>query len=198
MSKTRKLAILLFNDAEVLDFCGPFEVFSVASRQTDPPAFDVFTVAEKMDAIIARNGLSVNRNHSLADCPKPDVFLVPGGMGTRKEINNGPLIEWIKRTADGAELVLSVCTGALLLGKAGLLDGLDATTHHVAFDRLREIVPRTTVHEDRRFVDNGKVITSAGIAAGIDMSLHVVGRLLGADAAAETARHMEYPWKQVT
>ncbi len=198
MSKTRSLAILLFNDAEVLDFCGPFEVFSVASRQTDPLAFNVFTVAEKMDAITARNGLSVNPDHSLADCPKPDVFLVPGGMGTRKEINNGPLIEWIKRTADGAELVLSVCTGALLLGKAGLLDGLDATTHHVAFDRLREIVPRTTVHEDRRFVDNGKVITSAGIAAGIDMSLHVVGRLLGADAAAETARHMEYPWKQVT
>ncbi len=198
MIQTRNLAILLFDDAEVLDFCGPFEVFSVASRQTDPLAFNVFTVAEKMDAITARNGLSVNPDHSLADCPKPDVFLVPGGMGTRKEINNGPLIEWITRSADDAELVLSFCTGALLLGKAGLLDGLDATTHHIAFDRLREIVPRTTVHEDRRFVDNGKVITSAGIAAGIDMSLHVVGRLLGADAAAETARHMEYPWKQVT
>ncbi len=197
MIQTRNLAILLFDDAEVLDFCGPFEVFSVASRQTDPLAFNVFTVAEKMDAITARNGLSVNPDHSLADCPKPDVFLVPGGMGTRKEINNGPLIEWIKRTADGAELVLSVCTGALLLGKAGLLDGLDATTHHVAFDRLREIVPTATVYENRRFVDNGKVITSAGIAAGIDMSLHVVGRLFGADAAAETARHMEYPWKQV-
>lgn len=195
MSKTRNLAILLFDDVEVLDFCGPFEVFSVASRQTDPPAFDVFTVAEKPEPITARNGLSVNPHYTLADCPKPDVLLVPGGMGTRKQIDIGPLIDWINRTADNAELVLSVCTGALLLGKAGLLDGLDTTTHHVAFDLLREIVPTATVHEDRRFVDNGKVITSAGIAAGIDMSLHVVERLLGEDVAAATARHMEYPWK---
>jgi transcriptional regulator GlxA family with amidase domain len=194
MSKTRKLAILLFNDAEVLDFCGPFEVFSVASRQTDPPAFDVFTVAEQTDAIIARNGLSVNPDHSLADCPRPDLLLVPGGMGTRQQINNRPLIDWIKRTADDAELVMSVCTGALLLGKAGLLDGLDTTTHHVAFDLLRETVPTATVHEDRRFVDNGRIITSAGIAAGIDMSLHVVERLLGKNVAAATAKHMEYPW----
>ena len=195
MSATRNLAILLFNDAEVLDFCGPFEVFSVASSQTDPLAFNVFTVAEKPDAITARNGLSVNPRHTLTDCPKPDVLLVPGGMGTRKEINNGPLIDWIKRTADNAELVSSVCTGALLLGKAGLLDGLEATTHHVAFDLLREMAPTATVHEDRRFVDNGKIITSAGIAAGIDMSLHVVERLLGPDVAKATATHMEHPWE---
>lgn len=194
MSHTRNLAILLFDDAEVLDFCGPFEVFSVASRQTDPLAFDVFTVAEKPEPIAARNGLSVNPYHTLTDCPKPDVLLVPGGMGTRKEINNRPLIDWIKRTAEDAELVLSVCTGALLLGKAGLLDGLDTTTHHVALDLLREIVPTATVHENCRFVDNGRIITSAGIAAGIDMSLHVVERLLGPDVAAATARHMEYQW----
>lgn len=193
---SRSLAILLFDDVEVLDFCGPFEVFAVASRQADPPAFDVFTVAEKPGAVVARNGLSVNPRHTLADCPKPDMLLVPGGLGTRTEMNNGPLIDWIRRTADDAELVLSVCTGALLLGKAGLLDGREATTHHAGFDLLREIAPTATVHEDRRFVDNGKIITSAGIAAGIDMSLYVVERLIGQDVAAATARHMEYPWRK--
>lgn len=196
MNKTRNLAILLFDDAEVLDFCGPFEVFSVASRKTEPAAFNVYTVAARTGPILARNGLSVNPQHTLADCPKPDILLVPGGLGTRKEMNNSLLIDWIRETTDSSELVLSVCTGALLLGKAGLLDGLDVTTHHVAYDLLREIVPSGTIHEDRRFVDSGKIITSAGIAAGIDMSLHVVERLLGEEAAAATAWHMEYPWKQ--
>ena len=193
MSKPRKLAILLFDDAEVLDFCGPFEVFSVASDQTESPSFNVFTVAEN-SPVKARNGLSVNPDYTLDDCPTPDLLLIPGGIGSRKEMNNKPLIDWIGRTAESAELVLSVCTGALLLGKAGLLDGLEATTHHAAYDLLRGIVPSATVHEDRRFVDNGRVILSAGIAAGIDMSLHVVERLLGSDIASATANHMEYPW----
>jgi transcriptional regulator GlxA family with amidase domain len=196
MSPSRKLAILLFDEVEVLDFCGPFEVFSVASRGTDPIAFDVITVAEMPGPVLARNGLSVNPHFTLADCPKPDILLVPGGIGTRKEMNNPVLIDWIKQTARSAELVLSVCTGALLLGKAGLLEGLEATTHHVGFDLLREIVPSATVHDNRRYVDTGKVTTSAGIAAGIDMSLYVVERLLGKDAALATARHMEYAWNQ--
>lgn len=195
MTVTRSLAILLFDDAELLDFCGPYEVFSVASNQSEEPSFNVFTVAEKTP-VTARNGLSVNPDCTLATCSKPDILLVPGGIGSRREINNQPLIEWIKQCADEAELVLSVCTGALLLGRAGLLDRLEMTTHHVAFDLLREIVPSGTVCEDRRFVDNGKIVTSAGIAAGIDMSLHVVHRLLGSDVATATARHMEYPWEQ--
>lgn len=194
MNKARNLAILLFNDAEVLDFCGPFEVFSVASNQSELPSFNVVTVGGQAP-ITARNGLSVNPDHTLETCPKPDIVLIPGGIGTRRELSNEPLIEWIRKVADEAELVLSVCTGALLLGRAGLLDGLETTTHHVARDLLREIVPTCIVHEDRRFVDNGKVITSAGIAAGIDMSLHVVERLLGPDIATATARYMEYPWK---
>ncbi|MHC4877784.1 MAG: DJ-1/PfpI family protein [Planctomycetota bacterium] len=195
MNSKRKLAILLFDDAEVLDFCGPFEVFSVASNQSDSPLFDVMTVAEKTP-ITARNGLSVNPDHTLTSCPKPDLLLVPGGIGTRQELHNVRLIEWIRDVADEAELVLSVCTGALLLGKAGLLNGLETTTHHVACDLLRELVPSCTVHEGQRFVDNGNVITSAGITAGIDMSLHVVERLAGKDIAEATARHMEYPWKR--
>ena len=185
MNQTRTLAILIFDDVEVLDFCGPFEVFSVANRFTDPPAFNVLTVAEKAGPVLTRGGLSVNPHHRLADCPQPDLLLVPGGQGTRKEMHNPALIDWIRQASAKAELVLSVCTGALLLAKAGLLDGLEATTHHGAIDLLRQTAPKTTVHADRRFVDNGRVVCSAGIAAGIDMSLHVVSRLLGQEVADE-------------
>jgi transcriptional regulator GlxA family with amidase domain len=194
MATTRTLAIVLFDDVEVLDFCGPFEVFSVAGSFTDPPAFRVLTVAEKAGPVTTRGGLSVNPHHRFADCPRPDLLLVPGGWGTRKEMHNPAVIDWIKAQAGQAELVLSVCTGALLLAKAGLLDGLRATTHHSAIDLLRQTVPRATVHADCRWVDNGRVACSAGIAAGIDMSLHVLGRLVGREVVEQTALEMEYPW----
>src|SRR5262245_43825046 len=193
MSTTRNLAILIFESVEVLDFCGPFEVFTVANRFTDPPAFHVFTVAEKPGPVLTRGGLSVNPLHSLADCPRPDLLLVPGGQGTRREMHNAVLTDWIKARSQDAELVLSVCTGALLLAKTGLLDATTATTHPGAIDLLREVAPKTSVHADRRFVDNGRVVCSAGIAAGIDMTLYVVDRLLGREVAEQTARQMEYP-----
>jgi transcriptional regulator GlxA family with amidase domain len=109
-------------------------------------------------------------------------------------MHNAAVVDWVRSRAASAELVLSVCTGALILAKAGLLNGLQATTHHGALELLQQTAPATTVRGDSRFIDNGRVITSGGIAAGIDMSLHVVGRLLGASVAAETARYMEYPW----
>src|SRR5579871_3423239 len=114
MPTTRKLTILIFEDVEVLDFCGPFEVFSVANRFTEPPAFSVLTVAENAGPVLTRGGLSVNPHHRLADLPQPDVLLVPGGQGTRKEMHNPSLIDWIRQGAEKAELLLSVCTGALL------------------------------------------------------------------------------------
>ncbi len=194
MPTTRTLAIVVFDDVEILDFCGPFEVFSVANGFTESPAFNVFTVAEKLGPVLTCGGLSVNPHHCLTDCPQANLILVPGGQGTRKEMHNPAVIDWIKEASSKAELVLSVCTGALLLAKAGLLDGLEATTHHRAIDLLRQTTPRTTVHADRRFVDNGRVICSAGIAAGIDMSLHIVERLLGIEVAVKTAKQMEYPF----
>ena len=190
----RTVGILIFDDVEVLDFCGPFEVFSVANRFTDSPALNVLTVAEKPGPVLTRGGLSVNPHHLLSDSPPADLLLVPGGQGTRREMHNPAVIDWIARTSEKAELILSVCTGALLLAKAGLLDGLDATTHHGSFDLLRQVAPTARVRTDRRFVDNGRVICSAGIAAGIDMSLHVVGRLVGQDVAEKTAKQMEYQW----
>src|SRR5205807_4217211 len=121
------------------------------NRFTDPPAFNVLAVAEKAGPVVTRGGLSVNPHLLLADCPQPDLLLVPGGQGTRKEMHNQALIEWIRQASEKAELILSVCTGALLLAKAGLLDGLEATTHHGAIDLLRRTPPKTTVDADRRF-----------------------------------------------
>ena len=191
---TRTLVILLFDDVEVLDFCGPFEVFSVANYFGATPAFRVITAAEKAGPVLAKNGLSVNPEQQLENCPAPNIFFVPGGQGTRREMNNPVMIDWIKKAAVDAELILSVCTGSLLLAKAGLLDGLAATTHHGAIDLLRKAAPRTEIRQECRFVDNGRIVCSAGIAAGIDMSLHIVARLLGNSVAQQTATYMEYPW----
>ncbi len=191
----RNVAILIFDEVEVLDFCGPFEVFSVAARHAQESPFNVYTVAEKANPVLARNQLSVNPRYTILDCPPPDILLVPGGLGTRKEMHNPVLLDWIRSCAQKTELLLSVCTGALLLARAGLLEGLAATTHHGALDLLREVAPHTTVYENQRFVDNGKIILSAGISAGIDMSLYVVAKLLGEEPALATARQMEYDWK---
>ena len=191
----KNVAILIFDDVEVLDFCGPFEVFSVAGRQKEQSPFSVYAVAEKPGPILARNQLSVNPRYTIADCPVPDILVVPGGLGTRREMNNAGLIDWIKTAAQKAELVLSVCTGALLLARAGLLDGLKATTHHGALDLLREIAPKTSVLDDQRVIDNGRIIVSAGVSAGIDAAFHVVARLHGLEVALETARYMEYDWR---
>ncbi len=187
-----RTAILIFDEVEVLDFAGPFEVFSVTGRRRKLEPFDVYTVAQRSAPVTARNGLSLNPRHSFTNCPPPDILVVPGGFGTRREMQNPVMLEWIARTAPSCDLILSVCTGALVLGAAGLLDGLEATTHFMAFDELRAVAPRTTVRTETRIVDNGNVILSAGVSAGIDMSLHVVARLLGADVARETASYMEY------
>lgn len=195
MYKPRKIAIMIFDDAELLDFAGPFEVFSVSNdMQTGDPLFEVYTVAAKDGPINARNGLSVNPTYTLATCPKPDIFLIPGGRGVRAELDNAVAIDWITSQASDAELVLSVCTGAWMLAQAGLLKGLAATTYHTAFDRLQEIEPNVALRPGERWVDNGRVITSAGVSAGIDMALHVVARLHGEDQAVHTARHMEYEY----
>lgn len=191
-------AILLFDEVEVLDFAGPFEVFSVTGRRHGRQPFDVFTVAERGGPILARNGLSINPRYVFAGAPAPDILVVPGGYGTRREMKNPGLVDWVAATAHQAQFVLSVCTGALILGAAGLLDGLEATTHFLAFDELRAVAPSAQHRPGVRVVDNGRVILSAGVSAGIDMALHVVARLEGREVARETARYMEYEgaWEQ--
>jgi len=188
----RNVALLLFAEVEVLDFAGPFEVFAVTDELRGHDTFNVFTVAESVRPIRARNGLSVNPDHDFASCPAPHLLIIPGGFGTRALLTNETVLAWLRTTAASAELVMSVCTGSLVLARAGLLDGLRATTHHECFALLRAHAPRTAIDETARFVDNGKFLTAAGISAGLDCSLHVVTRLLGAATAAATARYMEY------
>jgi transcriptional regulator GlxA family with amidase domain len=195
-----RTAIVIFDDVEVLDFAGPFEVFSVTGRRRKLEPFAVYTVAERKAPVMARNGLSINPRYSFSEVPAPDILVVPGGYGTRREMKNPMMLEWITHGAPHCELVLCVCTGALVLGAAGLLDGRAATTHFMAFDELRAVAPRATIREGARMVDNGNLILSAGVSAGIDMSLHVVAKLLGAESARETARYMEYEgmWERGT
>lgn len=195
MAKPRNVAILMFDEVEVLDFAGPFEVFAVTGRNDQVKPFNVYTVAERAGSVRARNGLSVNPTYTLADCPASDVVVIPGGWGTRGLLENAIVLDWIRDVSSRAEIVFSVCTGALLLGKLGLLNGHSSTTHHSQLDTLAMLSPATKVVRDRRFVDSGRIVTAAGIAAGIDASLHLVARLLGDDVAKETSAYMEYPWR---
>jgi len=196
---TRRVAIYVYDDVEVLDFAGPFEVFSTAARvhrrraPGEDPLFDVFLVAEQHRTISARAGFSVQPTYAIDTCPRPDVLIVPGGV-VDGEIGRQGVIDWIRFTGTLAEILASVCTGAFLLAKAGILDGLDATTHWEDLDDLRRTFPDVNVRDDRRWVEQGAIVTSAGISAGIDMSLHLVARLHGADLARRTARQMDYRW----
>jgi transcriptional regulator GlxA family with amidase domain len=191
----RNVAILLFDEVEVLDFAGPFEVFSVASTRTDPPTLHVYTVAETARVIHARNNLQVVPHFTLEDCPPPDIVVVPGGLGTRQQMHNPVLLDWVRAQAARVELMTSVCTGSLILGNAGLLDGRPATTHYKEYDLLAAISPSITVVRGVRYVDDGAIVTSAGVQAGMDMALHVVARLLGGDIARATAANIEYDWQ---
>jgi transcriptional regulator GlxA family with amidase domain len=200
MNRTR-VGILIFDDVEVLDFCGPFEVFSVArldeaKRREELSPFEVVLVAERDSPVVASGGLRVLPDHTLDNCPRLDLLVVPGGWGTRREIKNSRLLDWIVARAAEVGTLTSVCTGAMLLGQAGLLDGRHATTHWRSLDWMRESFPSVTVEETRRVVEDGNVITSAGISAGIDMALRVVARLLGEAVARGAARHMEYPYPE--
>lgn len=194
--RTRNVGILLFEAAELLDFAGPYEAFSSAGRYDDVEWFNTFTIGEQTGTITSNNGLPCAVEFTLEDAPKLDVLVVPGGRGTRTEVKNERLIAWIKSVAADAELVTSVCTGAFMLAEAGLLDGRRATTHWGSIERLRETYPNVIVEENVRFVDEWPIITSAGVSAGIDMALHAIEQLAGRDAAASSARLMEYEyWK---
>jgi transcriptional regulator GlxA family with amidase domain len=190
--KRRNTAILLFDDVEVLDFAGPFEVFSVTDELSDYQRLNVYTVAREIRPITTRNGLSINPGYTIENAPEPKILIVPGGEGTRAVMGQGEMFSWIVQCAQNSEKVLSICSGALLLAKAGLLKGLKATTHHQVFDTLESMAPETKIIKGQRFVDNGKIITSAGISAGIDMSLYVIEQLFGSEVADATADYMEY------
>lgn len=183
----RKAAILIFQGVQIIDYTGPYEVLGQAG-------FEVFTVAESKVTVTTSMGMKVVPEHAFADAPNADVLVVPGGLvdGPR---TSAATLKWVKETSAAARHTLSVCNGAFILASAGLLDGLGATTFYRLIDDLKAEAPKTRVVSDQRFVDNGRIITTAGLSSGIDGALHVVSRMLGQGRAQAVALNMEYDWR---
>ena len=184
---TKKVAILVFTGVEIIDYTGPWEVFGAAG-------FDVYTVAATRAPVTTAMGMTVVPDHTFADAPAPDVLVVPGG-GIGGALGSAPTLQWVAAESGRTPITMSVCNGAFILAKSGLLDGLTATTTYHNIPRLREQYPKTKVVDDQRFVDNGRIITTAGLTAGMDGALHVVSRVLGNGVAQQVALGEEYDWQ---
>jgi transcriptional regulator GlxA family with amidase domain len=196
---TRKIGIYLFPEVEVLDFSGPYEVFNTAARlclRSSPeiaPIFEIVLVGAQTKPIRARGGMQIIPDVHFSEVRQLDILIIPGGV-VEAESKNDDLLDWIRSIHSESEITASVCTGSFLLAHAGLLDGLEATTHWEDLDDLARMFPGVDVVETVRWVKTGKIMTSAGISAGIDMSLQIVARLEGSELAALTARQMDYDW----
>lgn len=195
----KRVGIVLYEEVEVLDFSGPFEVFSVtrlneAKRREESSPFEVVLLAETSGLVTATGGMKVQPDYLLDDCPPLDILMLPGGWGFRHHMKNAALFDWLRSRVAQVEVLSSVCTGSMLLGAAGLLDGLHATTHWKFLEAMRDSFPAIKVESGKHFVKDGSVFTSAGISAGIDMALTLVAHYYGEDIARVTARHMEYPY----
>ena len=188
----RNVGIWIFDNMELLDFAGPYEVFSIRIDEEEEPLFNVFTISWNGEPVTTVNGLKVLPDHSFLDHPSVDILVLPGGRGTRKEVDNEIVLNWVSTCYKESEITMSVCTGSFIPGRLGLLDGLECTTHHSVMDLFRQIAPKAEIVRGRRFVDNGKILTAAGVSAGIDLSLYVVARLHGQDEADRRAVYMEY------
>ncbi len=196
---TINVGIYLYNEIEVLDFAGPFEVFSTASRvnsRMEPGSdelFNVFTVAEDTKPIFTRGGLQVIPNYNIKNNPEMNILIIPGGI-VSDNLDNKNVISWIKTSSDIADITASVCTGSFLLAKSGLLKSKCATTHWEDIDDLHSMFPDIKIKKNVRWVDQGSVVTAAGISAGIDMSLHLISRAANENLAIRTAKQMEFEW----
>lgn len=188
------ILLLAFDGVELLDHAGPYEVFSCANARLAAPRFDVCTVSHDGGAVKSANGLVFQADRSFADAPRADVLVLPGGSGTLAQLARPDVMAFVRAQCEHAQLVLGVCGGARFLAALGLLDGLRATTHKNVLGWLREHAPRCEVVDGVRWVDAGRIVTSAGVSAGIDASLHVVARLAGEACARATAAHIEYTW----
>lgn len=195
--QVRNVAIVLYNGVELLDWAGPSEVFNVAQTVDGQNGFNVYTVAETTEPIVSQGFVKVTPQYAFATAPKPDIVVFPGG-NVRNFQRSEMAMAWAKATASEAEIAMSVCNGAFVLADSKLLENKRVNTHWTAIRQLRRQVPSATVLENVRFVDNGQIVTTAGISAGIDGALHVVERLMGNPAAKLAAKAMEYNWKPQT
>jgi transcriptional regulator GlxA family with amidase domain len=188
----RWIAIVLFPDVEELDAVGPWEVLSYWTRNFPEDGWGVYCVSVDGGPVTCAKGLTVGAHHSMDDMPAPEVLLHPGGMGTRPQLRDPEYLEWVRRQRAAVPLMTSVCTGALVFAAAGLLGGRPATTHWASLELLAELDPTIDVRPDARYVDDGDVITSAGVSAGIDMALHLVRRLASPERARAVRRGIQY------
>ncbi len=192
----RKIAVLLWHNAELLDFAGPIEVFTAAdtlATKQGLQGFEIFTVSADGKPLVSQNMLTIVPQYSIQNCPSHDILIIPGG-NSQFAREQQALLDFIIQQRNRNTLLFSVCTGALLLAKAGVLKGLKATTYYLQFDELQSLSPETTVLRDKRVVDNGSIITAAGVSAGIDASLYLVSKLTNPEIAKATAQYMEYNW----
>jgi transcriptional regulator GlxA family with amidase domain len=187
-----RIAVALFDGAEELDFAGPWEVLAAWATQWPDDGVEVFTVARSSEPIACAKGLRVLPDHTWETAPPSDVLVYPGGVGTRRDLADPVVLDWLRGLRDGGTLMTSVCTGALVFAAAGLLEGRPATTWWGALDRLAELDSSLEVRPDDRFVDSGEVVTAAGVSAGIDMALHLVARLHSVERAREVRRYIQY------
>jgi transcriptional regulator GlxA family with amidase domain len=193
------VGIYIYNEAEVLDFTGPYEVFTTAARvyeRQEPKSqklFEVFLIAENEGLVTARADFNVQPHYTIQNHPKVDVLIIPGGVHIC-EMEKPHVIAWLANLSPSTRLTASVCTGAFLLARANLLEGQSCTTHWEDIPDLRIMFPDLDVKEDIPWVDNGRIVTSAGISAGIEMALHLVTRLAGKGLALKTAHQMQYTW----
>lgn len=188
----KNVGILIYNDVEILDFTGPFEVFAVASALQNKELFDVFTIAKSSNPTVAAHGLSVNPTYSLENAPEIDLLILPGGIGSRIIIHDEEVLTWVSQRHSQSLYTASVCSGALILAKLGLLDHKEYCTHHSVYSLMEELVPTGIPKKNKRYQQQGKMFTSAGISAGIDLSLHMVAILHGEAVAKATPQYMEY------
>jgi len=189
---TMRIGVYLFDGAEELDWAGPWEVLAAWAEQYPDDGVEVFTVARQHRDVRCAKGLRVRADYTWQDVPAIDVLVYPGGRATRDHLGDTEVRQWLQRLRDGETLVTSVCTGALVLADAGLLDGAPATTHWSDVDELASLGQGIQVRGDERFVDNGRVITAAGVSAGIDMALHLVARLHSPERARAVRRYIQY------
>jgi transcriptional regulator GlxA family with amidase domain len=192
MASHKTVGVLLFEGFELLDVFGPLEAWGMHAEITS--AYTIVTAAEKAGAIKSAQEPRAIADYSLADCPRIDIMLVPGGIGTRREVKNAPLLDWLGQRAGQAEIVSSVCTGAALLARAGLLDGRRATSNKLSFKWVTEQAPAVEWIRQARWVEDGKFATSSGVSAGIDMTLALIAKLAGVGCAEQVAIRMEYEW----
>ena len=185
-SQIRDVAIVVFEGVELLDFTGPYETFHAARG-----FFRVSTVAHDTELLSSDAGLEIKPTYSFANCPAPDIVVIPGGH-VHAAIEDSSAMDFIRSSLKSAEIVMSVCNGAMVLAELDVLDGLTVTTHQGTISSLKQRAPKATVVDDRKWVDNGRIITAAGVSSGIDATLHVIGRLHGDDVAREVAQYLEF------